>query len=418
MRNYLHDKLNEISEKFFWGDFEILHYHEFIRTKANNYNLPPLSIMDYNNTNLFEKVKNNIHKYGAIFIDEVQDYEEEWLEIIKKYFLIDRVKSEYVVFADEKQNIYDRKLDVDKKPYTGVPGPNWRVLKESFRLSNSITDLANSFQKYFFKEKYEIEEIQSVQMGFQFEQKKQLMKYVYKDKSENIINCYNELHELLLENNIHPNNICFLSPNVSELRKIDYLVRNRSNEKTMIMFETLEIYFYQLLVLLEKNITTLSLFKELTSCFNGSVHDTITYLCFREIQDHQSEPFLNLKFKYSLEFEKLEKYCMSIDEIQTGKELEHFNDSIKEIRRNKKFHFWMNPGTMKLSTIHSFKGWEIHTLVLLITQSENNIILEDDSKEFLSDELIYTALTRCRYNLIIFNLGIEKFDSFFKSIFK
>ena len=122
LRNYLHDKLNEIRDKFYWGDFEILHYHEFIRTKANNYNLPPLSISDYNNKNLFEKVKNRIQRYGAIFIDEVQDYEEEWLEIIKKYFLIDRSKSEYVVFADEKQNIYARELDSDRKPYTGVPG--------------------------------------------------------------------------------------------------------------------------------------------------------------------------------------------------------------------------------------------------------------------------------------------------------
>ena len=39
---------------------------------------------------------------------------------------------------------------------------------------------------------------------------------------------------------------------------------------------------------------------------------------------------------------------------------------IKNIQRNKRFNFWMNAGGMKLSTIHSFKGWEINTLFLII----------------------------------------------------
>jgi len=414
LRNYLHDKLNEIRDKFYWGDFEILHYHEFIRTKANNYNLPPLSISDYANVNLFEKVKNRIQRYGAIFIDEVQDYEQEWLEIIKKYFLIDRSKSEYVVFADEKQNIYDRKLDIYKKPYTGVPGQYWNELKESFRLSDAITELANSFQNHFFKEKYEIEEFQSIQLGLQFEQDKQFMKYLYKDNKVNTTNYYHELYKIITNNNIHPNDICILSPNVSELRKIDYLVRNRSNEKTMIMFETLEIYFHQILVFLQKSKDTEGLYKEFINYFNGSVFDAIIFLCHREIQDYESEAIKNIMRKHSIGNGNLDKICLRIDNLRDNNSLDHFNESIKEIRRNKKFHFWMNPGTMKLSTIHSFKGWEIHTLILILTRSENNHILEDDTKEFLSDELIYTALTRCRYNLVILNLGVEKYDLFFK----
>jgi hypothetical protein len=414
LRNYLHDKLNEIRDNFYWGNFEILHYHEFIRTKANKHNLPPLSISDYSNTNLFEKVKNRIQGYGSIFIDEVQDYEEEWLEIIKKYFLKDRSKSEYVVFADEKQNIYDRKLDTDKKPYTGVPGKNWNELKESFRLSNAITELANSFQKHFFKEKYEIEDIQSVQLGFQFDIDKQIIKYIYKEASVKVTDYYDDIFKIILLNNIHPNNICILSPNVSELRKLDYLVRNRSNEKTMIMFETLEIYFHQLLDFLSKNKTTSYLQKEFINYFNGSLHDAIIYLCIREIQEYSSESFKYIKTKYELDDIKLEKICLQIDGVRQSNESNYFNDKIKEIRRNKKFNFWMNPGTMKISTIHSFKGWEIHTLILIIANTEKNNILEEDTKEFISDELIYTALTRCRYNLIVLNLGIKKYDAYFK----
>jgi ATP-dependent exoDNAse (exonuclease V) alpha subunit len=66
----------------------------------------------------------------------------------------------------------------------------------------------------------------------------------------------------------------------------------------------------------------------------------------------------------------------------------------------------MNSGTTKLSTVHSFKGWEIQTLFLLIeTKSDESV---------LTDELIYTALTRCRQNLVIINIGNEKYDKFFK----
>ena len=68
----------------------------------------------------------------------------------------------------------------------------------------------------------------------------------------------------------------------------------------------------------------------------------------------------------------------------------------------------MNSGTTKLSTIHSFKGWEIPTLFLIV-ESES-----DEEHEFTTDELIYTAITRCRQNLIIINIGNHRYDNFFK----
>lgn len=57
---------------------------------------------------------------------------------------------------------------------------------------------------------------------------------------------------------------------------------------------------------------------------------------------------------------------------------------------------WMNPGTMKLSTIQSVKGWEIDTLVVIVDEST-------ESEGLSRDELVYTAITRCRNNLLILN---------------
>lgn len=64
----------------------------------------------------------------------------------------------------------------------------------------------------------------------------------------------------------------------------------------------------------------------------------------------------------------------------------------------------MNSGKMKLCTIHSFKGWEAHTLFMLLDYSENE----------LKEELIYTALTRCRKNLVVINVNDHMYSDFFK----
>ena len=79
----------------------------------------------------------------------------------------------------------------------------------------------------------------------------------------------------------------------------------------------------------------------------------------------------------------------------------------------------MEAGKIKLSTIHSFKGCEIKTAILLImgeTHSDNYDKLYDDPPEAIPvDELIYTALTRPRDNLIVINIGNTRYDSFFRA---
>lgn len=76
---------------------------------------------------------------------------------------------------------------------------------------------------------------------------------------------------------------------------------------------------------------------------------------------------------------------------------------LETVRRHKKRHFMMKTGTMKLSTVHSFKGWEIHTAIVIIEQ-------EGDHSEFETAELIYTGLTRARVNLLIINTGNAQYD--------
>ena len=66
--------------------------------------------------------------------------------------------------------------------------------------------------------------------------------------------------------------------------------------------------------------------------------------------------------------------------------------------------FWMGDSRLKMSTIHSFKGWELLNIVLFIPAKapESNTKL---------DAIVYTALTRTRENLIILNAN-KRYESF------
>lgn len=58
--------------------------------------------------------------------------------------------------------------------------------------------------------------------------------------------------------------------------------------------------------------------------------------------------------------------------------------------------FWMGDGRLKMSTIHSFKGWELANIVLFIPERA-----PESNKKL--DAVVYTALTRTRENLIVLN---------------
>ena len=67
----------------------------------------------------------------------------------------------------------------------------------------------------------------------------------------------------------------------------------------------------------------------------------------------------------------------------------------KKSHRHKKA-FWMGDSRLKVSTIHSFKGWEVLNVILFIPSNTIGAIN-------LNDSVIYTAITRARQNLIVIN---------------
>lgn len=370
LRNYIHDKISAVRQEFAWEFFHISNYHDFINNNMNNVGLEFDFLKDeegnsryitskeeynkladlyvYSNLRLFEGHENELPKYETILIDETQDYQENWIRMIMKYFASEN--AEIVAFADEKQNIYSRELDNNKMPRIPVQTGAWdRKLNKSYRLSQKIALLVTDFQKHFFADKYVIEQqIETNAMLSLFDEP--YIEYHYYPIEENVIEdntiaAY--IYRQIKEHRFNSNDVTILSSRIRMLRKLDYMLRIESKEKTNIMFETRE------------------------------------------------------------EFMKL---C---PEAKTGLET---NAEILKIRKNRKANFWMNRGTIKLSTIHSFKGWESPVLFLVV---ENNLkatkkLANARPYEF-SDELVYTGITRCQNYLFIINTGNQKYHEYFSN---
>ena len=369
LRNYIHDKISAVREEFAWEFFNICNYHDFINSNMNNvgigfdflekdedgkamYSAIDENVFDeqiYSNINLFDSFREQLPKYDAIFIDETQDYKENWIRIIMNNFASET--AEIVAFADEKQNIYSRDLDTTRMPIIPIQVGAWdKKLNKSYRLSNKIALLATEFQKKFFINKYNVEDkIETNSMFSLFDEP--LIEYHYfKENNDNEIANY--IYKQIIEHSFNSNDVTVLSSRIKMLRTLNGKLQSESKEKTNIMFETED------------------------------------------------------------EFKSLYPHA------QTGYEK---NKDIEKIRKNRKANFWMNRGTFKLSTIHSFKGWESPVLFLVVEDNIKNSgnLISTNSQGFrpseFSDELVYTGFTRCQNFLFIINVDNDAYHNFFNS---
>lgn len=328
LKNYIKDKIAKVKAEFPWNNFIVLNYHYFINMQLNKvgiYIIPPP--IDYNkekkeeyfeenyysNETLFENHKNELEKYSAIFIDEAQDYRYEWFVILKSFFLEEN--GEFVIFCDEKQNIYGRDLDSEKKVKTNIPG-KWNkieTLDASYRSNENLVIIADKFQKEFLRNKYEYEKIKSKNQRLPFE--KRITNYYYiDDKYEHkndlianlVINEYNNL-------SVNSDDVCVLSSFKEDLRYIEYKFRTSFKEDTHTTFLEFELY------------------NELKEIYS---------------KDGKCE-------------EWWKKFC----------------DEVERIENAYKFNFKLHSRQIKFSTIHSFKGLESYAVILIINSKDSEELI-------------------------------------------
>lgn len=161
----------------------------------------------------FEEVENEIRRYDVVLIDEVQDYLQEWIDIIAKYFL--SANTEFIVFGDEKQNIYEREVDENKEPIIRKISGGWnKSLNTSYRLSSDIGNLALRFQRKYFAQKYSIDDMKTFS-SFDFE--KRIIEYHYFSSfSSGII--FDLIYRFLTKQGIHSSDVGILGSKIETLR--------------------------------------------------------------------------------------------------------------------------------------------------------------------------------------------------------
>lgn len=339
LRMFIKDKLNEVREDFDWGDFHILNYHKFMSAALNGAGIDvqiPTGLVDlnaylegcyYSNEAVFEGYKT--HRYKTILIDEAQDYKSEWQRIIKKYFLAE--DGEMILFADEKQNIYERAVDEEKRANIIAGFGRWQRLSKSFRYKqdSTILRLAVAFQEQFLSEKYIFDGDES------YENTASLfgVSAVGVWSADKLDDVAGVIVSIAKRERIHPNDITIVSSKEEVLRGIDFCIRN------------------------------------------GTLHQERTITSFASTEDV---------------------------EWVRGKKL-GLAEERKELRRLssiRKQGFNLNSGVMKLSTLHSFKGFESPTVFVLINDLDG-------------PELIYTGLTRAKENIVVLLPDGSRYFDFF-----
>lgn len=426
LRNFIHDKLQKVNENFDWSSFTILNYHHFITLQLNNLGIPferednePKELFFaryYDNYSLFQEHEMDTERYDAIFIDEIQDYKRVWMDIIKDLFR--KPEGCYYLFGDVKQNIYNR-ATYQRDVRTNVLGVH--KLDSCFRADMKVRDLAVGFQNIYFNGKYDIDTLVAEEDAGSLFARDQLqqgyLNYIYLQGNDPVVALFNIVNGNI--NNrvkaIAENDIAILGQNIDFLKKFEAYYRYKTGKETTIMFENYYAMFLTTLRNLAKNSQTPHFISELVKLIQRDKDRK---------PDGGQEQMAQLFAEYEIfrlypnEFRiRMEEACRKtrctldgfLNLLRNSREaFGKFRETVMTgdydfIQENKKLHFWMNTGNIKISTIHSFKGWESEVVFLLLEPRKPGSIS--------FDELLYTGITRTRSNLVVINLGNSEYHA-------
>lgn len=357
LKNYIHDRISDVREAFSWDSFYINNYHDFINAELNNVGIKIVTPAGFDTLSSDEKTK---------YFEDNYYSNKNLFEGIKQ-----KLRKYHTILIDELQDYKEE----------------WQtVIRDFFLAENGEYVVFGDVKQNIYKRALdEYKDYKAVGMrgawnvleeSFRLSKKiadlaEKFQKDIFKDKYE--------------------------------LDKIEILRKNS-------IFDDKEEYFSY--SYLEQstflNIVANTIFSQINEC---QIHPNNICFLSHSVQTVRDIDYLirhDKREKTQVMFETKELYekiKLSSTNVRKAK------IEIDAIRKNKKTNFWMNPGTVKLSTIHSFKGWEIHTLILIIED-----YAEDSDSTFSMDELIYTGITRCRHNLIVVNLGNLKYHNFFNQV--
>ena len=285
-------------------------------------------------------------RYSAIFVDEVQDYTTEWLRIIMQNFLLEP-NGEMVVFGDPKQNVYHRPLDTNGDIRLGVIGGQWnRQLTTNRRFTNPRLANLATAFQAQFMANLPTDNM-AAGNAIPNALNFRILTYIDLRQNNSIDAIMDNIIHIITNDNNEARDFVVLASSTKLLRSLDIHYRQRTNEPTEITFIS-------------------------------------------------SESLDRLKQIHQVADEKLANW--------------KFNRDFDALERTRKQLFTTDKRCLKISTIHSFKGWESPSVILIL---EGGFALQNTAFRPMSPQSIYTAITRARESLHIINIGNDTYHNFF-----
>ena len=357
LKNYIHDKISQVRESSAWNNFYITNYHNFINAQFNNLGI---------------KIEFPAN------VDEFTDEE-------KTQYLDDKYYSNINIFEDFKDKIFKYKVILidELQDYK----EEWQTIirKYFWAEDGEYVVFGDAKQNIYSRDLDENKDFRCVGISSQGK------------KLNKTFRLSTKITKIALK---------FQKTFLAEKYVVDEVIDSNSYQTSIFdknLSSIYEYFYYQSSQEIKK------VFEEIYSVLNGlGIHRNDICILSSNIS-------ILREFDFFIRHNQHEKTTTVFENKELYEELKNrgvnIQAEIKNIRGNKKFHFWMNSGVVKLSTIHSFKGWEIDTLVLII---ENTDYDDENDNNFALDELLYTAITRCRNNLIVVNMGNDRYHSFFQ----
>lgn len=293
--------------------------------------------------------------------EQLQKYETILIDEVQDYKtewlkILDKYflseNGEFVVFGDPKQNLYGRSIDSNGDIKLGIIGGEWN---KQLKNGKRFSNPQITKLAVDFQKEY-LSLLPTDDFGKEIQGSfLTKLKYINLGIGFTVCNLTEQLSQLITEKQIDIKDTIILSQTSEILRDLDYSYRMNSKRNTKTTFI-------------------------------------------------QYEEFYKLMDKYNINDKR--KVVANYKFKQDKEAIEH----------QKKVHFTMEDDVLKLSTIHSYKGWEAQNVIIILEPEGDEEYCVPANLD--TPEIIYTAITRASESLFVINLGNAKYHSFFEKSIK
>lgn len=360
LKSYIHDRISNVREDFSWGIFYISNYHNFIMQALNNLEIEMSIPGEIDNA-----IKND---------DERNEYIEEYFD--KSYF------SNIKLFQQHSDKIFKYKtILIDEiQDYK----PSWvKILRGCFCEDESEIVLFGDEKQNIY---HTIDDEENI-------------KVAKKTRRPVIVQDFGEWQKLTkpirypFRSVILPLIEEFQSNFLQDKYEIEKYDRPKATQNTLIEDVSQALFKFSVYKKNEPNLIAQQIIEAMKE--NNIHNDDVVILA--------SKIAILQKIDYAI---RTQYNFKTITTFETKEMAEKHPNEIKNIRKVKKIAFNHHSGKIKISTIHSFKGYESQTVFLIIDEENENIKLDDN------DEMVYTGITRAKQNLMVFIVQHSKYREF------